>query len=206
MLFTEDTLGEFFEKQVEKSPDRDFIVYPDRGLRFTYKEFDERVNLLAKGLLSLGIGKGDHVGIWALNVPDWLTFMSTRLFADSTLDILSSGDAISKLEPNIQETLINLQIEFLSCKCKDRPFCDCFQMELSRRILKQRMMKRDPAAISKKLMVESVRNVSKRLIGSYSIVILVNDDLIVVRDPIGIKPLSMIRETPAVLSSPSGEF
>ena len=75
MLFTEDTLGRFFEKQVEKSPDRDFIVYPDRDLRFTYKEFDERVNLLAKGLLSIGVGKGDHVGIWALNVPDWLTFM-----------------------------------------------------------------------------------------------------------------------------------
>lgn len=75
MLFTEDTLGKFFEKQVEKSPERDFIVYPDRDLRFTYKEFDERVNLLAKGLLSIGIGKGDHVGIWALNVPDWLTFM-----------------------------------------------------------------------------------------------------------------------------------
>ncbi|SCG85091.1 AMP-binding protein [Methanobacterium congolense] len=75
MLFTEDTLGKFFEKQVEKSPDRDFIVYPDRDLRFTYKEFDERVNLLAKGLLSIGVGKGDHVGIWALNVPDWLTFM-----------------------------------------------------------------------------------------------------------------------------------
>lgn len=75
MLFTEDTLGNFFEKQVEKSPERDFIVYPDRDLRFTYKEFDERVNLLAKGLLSIGVGKGDHVGIWALNVPDWLTFM-----------------------------------------------------------------------------------------------------------------------------------
>lgn len=75
MLFTEDTLGTFFEKQVAKSPDRDFIVYPDRNLRFTYKEFDERVNMLAKGLLSLGITKGDHVGIWAKNVPDWLTFM-----------------------------------------------------------------------------------------------------------------------------------
>lgn len=75
MLFTEDTLGTFFEKQVEKSPERDFIVYPDRNLRFTYKEFDERVNMLAKGLLSLGITKGDHVGIWAKNVPDWLTFM-----------------------------------------------------------------------------------------------------------------------------------
>lgn len=75
MLFTEDTIGEFFEKQVEQDPDRDFMVYPDRDLRFTYKEFDERVNMLAKGLISLGIVKGDHVGIWAKNVPDWLTFM-----------------------------------------------------------------------------------------------------------------------------------
>ena len=75
MLFTEDTLGDFLEKQVEKYPERDFMVYPDRNLRFTYKDFDERVNMLAKGLLTLGIGKGDNVGIWAKNVPDWLTFM-----------------------------------------------------------------------------------------------------------------------------------
>jgi fatty-acyl-CoA synthase len=75
MLFTEDTLGDFLEKQVEMNPTRDFLIYPDRNLRFTYREFDERVNMLAKGLLSLGIGKGDHVGIWAKNVPDWLTFM-----------------------------------------------------------------------------------------------------------------------------------
>jgi fatty-acyl-CoA synthase len=75
MLFTEDTLGDFLEKQVEKYPERDFMLYPDRNLRFTYKDFDKRVNMLAKGLLTLGIGKGDHVGIWAKNVPDWLTFM-----------------------------------------------------------------------------------------------------------------------------------
>ncbi len=74
MLFTEDTIGDFLEKIVEKDPEREFIVYPDRNLRFTYKQFDERVNMLAKGLLSIGIGKGDHVGMWALNVPDWLTF------------------------------------------------------------------------------------------------------------------------------------
>ena len=74
MLFTEDTIGNFLEKQVEKNPEKDFMIYPDRNLRFNYKEFDERVNMLAKGLLSIGIGKGDHVGMWALNVPDWLTF------------------------------------------------------------------------------------------------------------------------------------
>lgn len=75
MLFSEETIGDFFEKQVEKDPSQDFLVYPDRDLRFTYKQFDERVNMLAKGLLSVGVKKGDHVGIWAKNVPDWLTFM-----------------------------------------------------------------------------------------------------------------------------------
>ncbi|MGZ7043607.1 MAG: AMP-binding protein [Methanobacterium sp.] len=74
MLFTEDTIGEFLEKMVRKDSDREFMVYPDRDLRFTYKQFDERVNMLAKGLISIGISKGDHIGMWALNVPDWLTF------------------------------------------------------------------------------------------------------------------------------------
>jgi len=75
MLFSTATIGNFFEEQVRKSPGREFIVYPDRDLRFTYQEFNERVNQLAKGLLAIGLKKGDHLGIWARNVPDWLTFM-----------------------------------------------------------------------------------------------------------------------------------
>jgi helicase len=78
--------------------------------------------------------------------------ISARLFADSTLDILSSAETISKLDPNLQDALVNMQIEFMSCRCKDRPFCKCFQEELSRRILKQRMIKKDPVDISKKLL------------------------------------------------------
>ncbi|NPE29721.1 AMP-binding protein [Methanococcoides sp. SA1] len=69
------TIGEFFEEQARKDPNRDFIVYPDRNLRFSYSEFNDRVDDLAKGLISIGITKGDHVGIWARNVPDWLTFL-----------------------------------------------------------------------------------------------------------------------------------
>ena len=74
-LFTELPIGKFFENVVEKQPDHEFIIYPDRNLRFTYKEFDERVDNLAKGMLSIGIEPGDRVGIWAKNVPEWLTFM-----------------------------------------------------------------------------------------------------------------------------------
>ncbi|HOI40044.1 MAG TPA: AMP-binding protein [Methanobacterium sp.] len=84
MVFTELTIGDFLEKMVKKDPNQEFMVYPDRDLRFTYREFDERVNLLAKGLLAIGIEKGDHVGIWAKNVPDWLTFM----FATSKIGVV----------------------------------------------------------------------------------------------------------------------
>ena len=73
-LHTELTIGQYFEREVAAHPDRDFVVYPDRGLRWSYAEFDERVDRLAKGLLAIGIGKGDNVGVWARNVPDWLTF------------------------------------------------------------------------------------------------------------------------------------
>jgi acyl-CoA synthetase (AMP-forming)/AMP-acid ligase II len=75
MPFTDLTIGAYLEKQVREMPDHEFIVYPDRNLRWTYAEFAARVDTLAKGLLAIGIGKGDHVGIWARNVPDWLTFM-----------------------------------------------------------------------------------------------------------------------------------
>lgn len=75
MPYTDKTIGAFFEAQVERLPDHEFLVYPDRDLRFSFSQFDQRVNQLAKGLLAIGIGKGDHVGIWATNVPDWTTFM-----------------------------------------------------------------------------------------------------------------------------------
>jgi fatty-acyl-CoA synthase len=72
-LHTDLAFGQYFEMQAAKHADNDFIVYPDRDLRWTYREFDERVDQLAKGLLAIGITKGDHVGVWARNIPDWLT-------------------------------------------------------------------------------------------------------------------------------------
>lgn len=73
-LFTEKTLGDFLEERVAADPEREFIVYSDRDLRFTYSQFNERVDNLAKGLLEIGLDRGDHIGIWARNVPDWLTY------------------------------------------------------------------------------------------------------------------------------------
>ena len=76
---------------------------------------------------------------------------STRLFSESTLDIISSGDVLAKVDKKFQEALLRLQIDFLRCKCKDRPFCDCLQRGVTMIILEQRLKHKDPNDISRKL-------------------------------------------------------
>lgn len=72
---TELTLHGWLEKWAVEIPDNDFMVYTDRNLRLSYYEFNQRADKLAKGLLHLGVGHGDKVGVWAKNIPDWLTLM-----------------------------------------------------------------------------------------------------------------------------------
>jgi fatty-acyl-CoA synthase len=69
------TLGQWLEHWAETTPDKEFLVYSDRDLRFTWSTFNQRVDEMAKGLMAIGVTRGAHVGIWATNVPDWLTFL-----------------------------------------------------------------------------------------------------------------------------------
>ena len=75
MELIEKTFGQFLEQWATETPDRDFMIYPDRNLRFSYSEFNIRVDHLAKALLHIGMRPNDKLGIFANNVPDWLTFM-----------------------------------------------------------------------------------------------------------------------------------
>lgn len=69
------TLGDWLEYWAKETPDKEYIVYSDRDLRFTWEKFNERVDDMAKGLIYIGVTRGSNVGIWAQNVPDWLTFL-----------------------------------------------------------------------------------------------------------------------------------
>lgn len=75
MQLFDRTLGDWLEYWAQETPDKEYIVYSDRNLRYTWKEFNERVNNVAKGLVAIGVTRGSHVGIWAQNVPDWLTYL-----------------------------------------------------------------------------------------------------------------------------------
>ena len=75
MQLYERTLGQWLEHWAETTPDKEYIVYSNRNLRFTWKQFNKRVDDMAKGLIAIGVERGTHVGIWAANVPDWLTLL-----------------------------------------------------------------------------------------------------------------------------------
>ncbi len=68
-------MGDWLEYWAKETPNREYIIYSDRNLRFTWEKFNERVDDMAKGLISIGVTRGSNVGIWAQNVPDWLTFL-----------------------------------------------------------------------------------------------------------------------------------
>lgn len=53
-------------------PESDALVYPDRHLRYSFAQMQAISRTVAKGLLKLGINKGDRVALWATNVPEWV--------------------------------------------------------------------------------------------------------------------------------------
>ena len=67
------TVGALLDLVTGRRPDDDAVVYPDRGLRYSYRQFTEVVEECARALMALGLRKGDHVAVWGQNVPEWLT-------------------------------------------------------------------------------------------------------------------------------------
>ncbi|MCL2123485.1 MAG: AMP-binding protein [Desulfovibrionaceae bacterium] len=82
-VLREHTLGQVLDATVARFPDNDAIVYVDRDYRQTWREFGRTVDDLAKGLMALGIRKGEKVAIWATNVPYWvaLQFATAKIGA-----------------------------------------------------------------------------------------------------------------------------
>ena len=77
------TVGEMLDAAARRYPNRVAVQYNDRPYRRTWKEFCDECDRAAKGFLAMGIQKGDHVAIWATNVPEWLVtlFASAKIGA-----------------------------------------------------------------------------------------------------------------------------
>ncbi|MDR1046020.1 MAG: AMP-binding protein [Candidatus Adiutrix sp.] len=74
------TVGQALEDNVRAWPEREALVYPVQGepgreVRYTWAGLNDEVDRLARGLMALGVEKGDRVAVWATNRPQWLTLM-----------------------------------------------------------------------------------------------------------------------------------
>ncbi|MBU8682101.1 AMP-binding protein [Bacillus haynesii] len=92
------TIGKLLEKTAVNTPDHEAVVYPDRGLRYTYRQFDQLCRKVAKGLMALGIDKGEHVAIWASNTLEWLTAQFASAKTGAVLVTVNTNYQLSELE------------------------------------------------------------------------------------------------------------
>ena len=75
----ETTIGDLLDSRAGELAMQEAVVYscyPEFGgaldIRWSYVEFRERVNMVARGLMAMGLQKGEHIAVWAANVPEWV--------------------------------------------------------------------------------------------------------------------------------------
>lgn len=65
------TIGDLFDQTVAKYPNNEALVVKHQNIRYTYRQFQQKINDCARALLAIGIQKGDRVGVWAPNCAEW---------------------------------------------------------------------------------------------------------------------------------------
>lgn len=70
--FITQTLGEVMNGLARKYPDKEAIKYTDRDYCRTWSQFNDEIETIARAFMALGVKKGEHIAIWATNVPEWL--------------------------------------------------------------------------------------------------------------------------------------
>jgi len=92
------TLGEILARTVARHPDNLALVYPEHDIRQTWQEFSDEVDSVARGLMALGVQKGEKVAIWATNVPYWITLMFATARIGAVLLTVNTNYMTSEVE------------------------------------------------------------------------------------------------------------
>jgi len=69
---SEMCIGQVLDATAQKYPDNDALIVCHEHKRYTYRELRRQVEAAARGLMSIGIQKGDRVGIWSTNNSEWV--------------------------------------------------------------------------------------------------------------------------------------
>ena len=98
MNFINDTLGKVLNDLAVSHRDDTAVKHYTRNYSRTWKEFNDECNEAAKGLLGLGIKKGDHIAIWATNIPEWLIILFASAKIGAVLVTVNTNYKVFELE------------------------------------------------------------------------------------------------------------
>ncbi len=70
--FVHKTIGQLIQETATRYPENTALISPELGIRQTYREFYQICRDVAKGLMAMGIKRGDNVAVWTTNIPEWL--------------------------------------------------------------------------------------------------------------------------------------
>jgi fatty-acyl-CoA synthase len=93
-----DTIGRSLDRAVQRWSDREALISPSHGVRWTWSELAERVDALAAGFLALGLERGQRIGIWSLNRPEWTLTQFAAAKAGLILVTINPAYRLSELE------------------------------------------------------------------------------------------------------------
>jgi fatty-acyl-CoA synthase len=93
-----DTIGRSLDLAVERWGGREALVSPSHGVRWTWTEFSEKVDALAAGFLALGLARGERIGIWSLNRPEWTLTQFAAAKAGLILVTINPAYRLTELE------------------------------------------------------------------------------------------------------------
>ncbi len=121
----EATFSDVLDTMAEKYPDQYAFKYPTLDYTRTYEQFRRDVDECAAALISLGVKAGDHVAVWATNVPEWfITFWATTKIG-AVLVTVNTAYKIHEIEYLLKQsdTHTLVMIEF----CKDINYKEIIQ-------------------------------------------------------------------------------
>ena len=119
------TVGGLLSLVTERRPETDALVYADRGLRYSYKEFNEVVERCARALIALGLEKGDHVAVWGQNVPEWVTLQFATGKTGTVLVTINPAYKANELRYVLEQS--DAAVLFLTEGVKDVNFVEILQ-------------------------------------------------------------------------------
>lgn len=94
----EITVGGLLEKAASEHASELAVKYIDRDYQRSWSEFNSEVEKIAKGFIAIGIEKGDHVAIWATNVPQWLLTLFACAKIGAVLVTVNTNYKVFELE------------------------------------------------------------------------------------------------------------